>query len=243
MSLKTVVKTGLMTLSAVLLLTASPDRAQANGQERLLPPDQVTPFETGVLLLPPLDAVPDTHSQAQRAVVVRHREDYEFITRQFKMLGEAMAANAADADPKIKLADPSARTAGNLDLLAKRAGADWVVGIVVQDVKGDSNAGQSPFTVRTRVLLQVWDARRHGWLANGPYTGEDNGGGSPIFTFKYSLDKTIKGSLGDLLSPYAPVVPVVGERDLRNYLAGQKEPFVGDPKTPFSGLSGLNINP
>jgi hypothetical protein len=234
-------KTVLMTLSAVLLLTASPARSD----EKLLPPVQVTPRETRVLLLPPLDATPDAlHMLAMRGVVIRHREQYEFITRQFKMLGEAMAAKAAnDVVPQIKPVDLSARTAGVLDLLAKRAGADWVVSIAVQEAKGNSNAGRRVFTVRTCVLLKVWDARRHGWLANGLYIGKDHSGGSPIFTFKNSLDEAVKGSLGNLLGAYAPVVSVVGERDLRNYLAGQKKPFVGDPKTPFSGLSGMNVNP
>jgi hypothetical protein len=233
-------KTVLITLSAVLLLTASPARSD----EKLLPPVQVTPRETRVLLLPPQDATPDAaHMLAMRGVVIRHREQYEFITRQFKMLGEAMAAKAANDAPQIKPIDLSARTAGILDLLAKRTGADWVVSVAVQEAKGDSNAGRRVFTVRTRVLLKVWDARRHGWRANGLYNGEDHSGGSPIFTFKNSLDDAVKGSLGNILDAYAPVVSVIGERDLRNYLAGQKKPFVGDPKTPFSGLSGMNINP
>jgi len=235
--MKTDKKTVLMILSAVLLLTASPSLATEN----LLAPRQVTPRETSVLLLTPLDATPDAaHMLPARGAVIRHREEFEFITRQFKMLGEAMAAKAADDFPQIKLVDLSARTAENLDLLAKRTGADWVVSIIVQEAKGDSSAGQSAFKVRTRVLLQVWDARRHGWLANGPYTGEDNSGGSPIFMFKNSLDKAVKGSLGNLLDAYAPVVSVDGERSLKDYLAGQKVPFAGDPKTPFSGL---NVNP
>jgi len=129
-----------------------------------------------------------------------------------------MAAKAADAVPKIKLADISARTAGNMDMLARRTGADWVVSTVVQEAKADSSAGHSAFKVRTRVLLQVWDARRQGWLANGPYTGEDNGHSSPIFGFKNSLDEAVKGSLGDILGAYVPVTSLTGERDLTDYL-------------------------
>ncbi|MGA3132407.1 MAG: hypothetical protein ABSD59_16490 [Terracidiphilus sp.] len=229
-----------MTLSAVLLLAASPARAG----EKLLPPRPVTPRETSVLLLPPLDATNDAKETLPiRATTIRHKEQYEFIARQFKMLGEAMAAKAANGAPQIKLADLSARTAGNMDLLAKRAGADWVVSIVVEESKGDSNGGRGAFTVRTRVLLQVWDARRHGWLANGLYNGEDHSSSSPIFEFKNSLDEAVKYSLGSILDAYPQVVSLIGERDMRNYLYGQKKPFVGDPKTPFSGLSGLNINP
>ena len=202
MRLETGIKTGLMTLTAVLLLIISAARAE----EKLLPPRQVTPHETSVLLLPPLDATPDAaHMLAPRGLVIRHREEYEFITRQFKMLGEALAVKAAEDVPRIELVEWSARTAGNLDLLAKRTGADWVVSIVVQEAKGDSSAGKMAFKVRTRVLLQVWDARRHGWLANGPHTGQGSGGGSPIFLFRDSLDEAVKVSLGNLLNAYAPV--------------------------------------
>lgn len=218
MSLKTEIRTSVITLSSALLLTASPARAG----EKLLPPCQVTPRRTSVLLLPPLDGTPDAaHMLAPRSVVIRHREEYEFITRQFKMLGEGMAVKAADGVPKIELVDLFARTAVNLDLLAKRAGADWVVSFIVQEVEGDSSAGQSTFKVRTRVLLQVWDARRHGWLVNGPYTGQDSGGASPIFVFKSSLDEAAKGSLGRLLNAYAPSASVDGEGGLTDYLAGQ----------------------
>jgi hypothetical protein len=225
------IKAGLTTLAAVLLLTASPSRAD----EPLLAPIKVTPKETGVLLLPPLDATPDSaHMLAPRHLVIRHREECEFITRQFKMLGEAMATNAAAASPGIDLTALSERTAGNLDLLAQRTGADWVVSIVVQEAKMDSSEGG--FKIHTRVLLQVWDARRHGWLANSPYTSQVNEGGSPVFVFIDSLDDATKGSLAHLLSDYPPVVAVVSENTLTDYLAGQTKPFVGDPQTPTSGL-------
>jgi len=225
------IKPGLMTLAAVFLLTASPSRAD----EKLLSPGKVTPRETGVLLLPPLDATPDSaHMLAPRHLVIRHREEYEFITRQFKMLGETMARQAADAAPKIDLAGLSARTAGNLDLLAQRTGADWVVSLVVQEAKMDSSEGG--FKIHTCVLLQVWDARRHGWLANNSYTSQVNEGGSPVFVFKDSLDDATKGSLASLLESYPQVVSVSPENGLTDYLAGQTKPFVGKPQTPASGL-------
>jgi len=236
MRLKTNIKAGLITLSAILLSSVS-----TSCTEKLLPLDHVIPRETSVLLLPPLDATPDAADMlAPRSSVIRHREEYEFITRQFKMLGEMMAAKAARDVPQIELVDISARTAANMDVLAKRTGANWVVSIIVQEIKGDSSAGQSPFKVRSRVLLQVWDARRHGWLANNAYTGEDSGDGSPIYVFKNSLDEAVKGSLEDILDAYPPVVSVEGESSMKDYLAGQKEPFVGDAMTTFSGL---NANP
>jgi len=233
MRLKTNCKAGLTILCSVLLLTAGPARPA----ERLPAARQATARATRVLLLPALDATPDAaHMLAARGAVIRHREEYEFITRQFTMLGEAMAARAAGESPRIRLDDVSGRTAGNLDLLARRTGADWVVSIVVLEAKADSSAGHSAFSVRTQVRLQVWDARRHGWLANGAFTGTDSGGDSPVFLFKDSLDAAVKGCLGDLLGGYGAVVTVVGERDLRDYLAGQTTPFVGDAQTPFSGL-------
>lgn len=226
------VKISSLMAAAALLLATSPSRAE----EKLLPPGKVIPRETGVLLLPPLDATPDSaHMLAPRHLVIRHREEYEFITRQFKMLGEAMATNAAAASPGIDLATLSARTVQNLELLAKRTGADWVVSIVVQEARMDSSEGGA-FKIHTRVLLQVWDARRHGWLANSPYAGQASGGGSPVFLFKDSLDDATKGSLGNLLGVYPQVMALESEDSLGDYLAGQTKPFVGDPARPFSGL-------
>jgi hypothetical protein len=171
---------------------------------------------------------------APRHLVIRHREEYEFITRQFKMLGETMASQSADAAPEIDLTSLSARNAGNLDLLAQRTGAAWVVSIVVQEAKMDSSEGG--FKIHTRVLLQVWDARRHGWLANHPYTSQVNEGGSPVFVFKDSLDDATKGSLASLLESYPQVISVSPENGLTDYLAGQTKPFVGEPQTSSSGL-------
>jgi len=214
------------------LLAALPVQAD----ETLLAPVRVKPGETGVLLLPALDATADSaHMLAPRQLVIRHREEYEFITRRFKMLGEGLAAKVAAAAPGIELGDLSARTARNLDVLAQRTGADWVVTLVVEEATLDPAAG-GEFEVRTRVRLQIWDARRHGWLARTSYTAEATGGGSPVFVFKRSLDGAVKGSLRDFLLLYAPVVPVQREDSLTDYLAGQTGPFIGEPGKPFSGL-------
>ncbi len=236
MSFRFDIKAGLIAALVFFLFAGSP----ARGDEEMLAPIQVTPRETGVLLLPALDATTDSaHMQAPRRLVVRHRLEYEFITRQFKILGEGMAAKAADAAPKIELGELSNRTAGNLDLMAKRAGVDWVVSIVVEEARLDSSAG-SEFKVHTRVLLQIWDTRRHGWLANSPYTGQASGEGSPVFVFKNSLDAASKGSLANLLDVYPQVVPVLHEDSLNDYLAGQTRPFVGDPGKPFRDCQQSN---
>ena len=226
------IKISLMAVSVLCLLAASPTRAG----EEMLAPIRVTPSQTSVLLLPALDATTDSSNMlAPRQLVIRHREEFEFITRQFKMLGEALAAKAAVAAPGIELGDLSGRTAANLDLIAKRTGADWVVSLVVEEAKLDSSGGDG-FKVHTRVLLQVWDARRNGWLVNHSYTGQTDGGGSPVFVFKNSLDDAIKGSLVKLLGVYPQLVAVLHEDSLNDYLAGQTRPFVGDPGKPFSGL-------
>ena len=208
--------------------------------DRSASPEKVIPQETGVLLLPALDATTDSaHMQAPRQAVIRHRVEYEFITRQFKMLGETMAAKAADNAPRIDLENLSTRTAENLDELARRAGADWVVNVVVENVHLDStNSGQ--FDVGTRIRLQIRDARRRDWLFNDSYSGHANGAGSPVFVFKDSIDNATKDSLRKALNAYPATVAVSQENSLTDYLAGQTEPFVGDPATPFSGVK---VNP
>jgi hypothetical protein len=210
-------KGGLVAVSAILLLTGLPVRAD----DMLLAPMKVTPRETRVLLLPALDATPDSADMlGLRRAVIRHRQEREFITRQFKVLGDAMAVKAADSPPKIDLASLSARTSRNLDLLAKRADADWVVSTVVQEVKMDSSDG-GEFKIHTRVLLQIWDARRQGWLANNPYTSHTDEGGSPIFAFKDSLDDAAKDSLGNILGSYPQVISLPQEQSAYDYSAVQ----------------------
>ena len=220
MSFQSYLKGGLVVVSAILLLTGLPVRAD----DMLLAPIKVTPPETRVLLLPALDATPDSADMlGLRRAVIRHRQEYEFITRQFKMLGDAMAVKAADSSPKIDLASLSARTSRNLDLLAKRADADWVVSTVVQEVKMDSSDGNE-FKIHTRVLLQIWDARRQGWLANNPYTSHADEGGSPIFVFKDSLDDAARDSLKNILGGYPQVISPPQEHGAYNYSAGQTAP-------------------
>jgi hypothetical protein len=149
-------------------------------------------------------------------------------------LGETLAAKAADVAPGVDLARVSARTAGNLDLLAKRAGADWVVNVVVQ--AADANSDESGvFKIETRLLVQVWDARRHDWLINSSFTGQAGGHGSPVMMFMHSLDDATKVALQNLVGPYPPVVAVESENSLVDYLAGQTGPVVGDPKKTVTG--------
>jgi hypothetical protein len=205
----------------------------------VLPPLPVAPPETAVLLLPALDATADSiNMQQPRQVVIRHRVQAEFISRHFKMLGESLAMKAAVLSPGIDLALGSARTPGNLDELARRTGADWVVNLVVQEVEGDIPEG-GDFKARTRLLVQVWDARRHDWLVNESHAGLAAGQGSPVMVFMRSLDDATTASLAGLLEPYPKVVPIEREASLADYLAGQTQPVVGDPARSFSGLKSV----
>jgi hypothetical protein len=215
-------------LLGVLLLAAAPLLRSADrpGVSSLLPQ------ETGVLLLPALDATRDAaNMQAPRQLVIRHRQQAEFIARHFKMLGETLALKAAGVSPAVDLATLSARTAENLDLLGKRAGAEWVVHTVVEDAQADETS--AGFIAKTRLLLQVWDVRRHDWLVNDRYTGEATGSGAPPMIFLRSLDNATKGALASVLDAYPAVVTVEGEDSLADYLADQTAPVVGDPKKPF----------
>jgi len=225
------IKAGTLALSAVFLLASG--RAQADDGSV---PLQAIPSETSVLLLPALDATKDAeHMQAPRQLVIKHWEQFEFITRHFKVLGDAMAAKAADAEPKIDLGKLSDRTPENLDAMAKRTGADLVVDVTIEAARMDAEAG-GEYTIHTRVHMQIWDARHHAWVINGPYAGEIHGGGSPVFAFKDSLADALKSPLAKLLDAYPQVVTVSDENSLKDYLAGQTEPFLGDPNTTFGGL-------
>jgi hypothetical protein len=229
------VVTSLPVVSAAYVLAAL---AVSAGEERL-PSAQVVTHETSVLLLPALDlSAESTNMLAPRQLVIRHREQYEFITRRFKVLGETLAVQAAHEVPKFDLNQAVARKPETLDALANRAGADWVVSTVVESAKLELTS-ENTFAVRTRVRLQIRDSRRRDWLVDGTFEGQAKGVGSPVFVFKDSLDDAVKRALGTLLDPYPKKVTVLEENGLKDYLIGQKEPFLGDPAKPFSGLSAV----
>jgi hypothetical protein len=231
MTLRFYLKTARFAALAILIALSGGKTARAD--EPALSPVAVVPREIGVLLLPAVDTTPEASNMlAPRQSVIRHRQQAEFIARQFKILGETLASKAAKVSPSIDLTQVSARTPANIDLLARRAGADWVVHTVVEEVKADSD-DRGTFTINTRLLLQVWDVHRHDWLINQRYTGQATGSGSPIMIFMHSLDDATKGALGNLVGSYPRLVTVEGEDSLTDYLAGQAAPVVGDPEKPF----------
>jgi hypothetical protein len=198
------------------------------------------PRETTVLLLPTLDATPDSaHMQAARQFAVRREMEYAFLTRQFKVMGESMAVASAGRSPEMNISHPSDRTPENLDRLAGRAGASWVVNFIILDVKMDSSPegiSSGAFTVNTHILLQVRDCAHHRWAANGDYVQRTKGTGSPIFIFKESLEAATNESLSAFLKDFPQVVPVSRDGSISDYLAGQSRPFIGDRSVEFKGI-------
>lgn len=188
----------------------------------------MAPAETTVLLLPALDATPDARNmQAPRRSVISHRAQYEFLTRGFKVFGEKQAAAVANRSPAIDLDSLLARTPAELDRLAKRAGADWVVNVVVQDVDANPDDG-GRFKIKSRVLLQVWDAPRREWRIDSPVAGEADGEGSPVMLFMQSLDRATAAALTPLLDGLPKVIALEAEASLVDYLANQPAPSPGE---------------
>ena len=225
---------------AVLALGFAAGAAGASAADRPPAATMVRPPETGVLLLPALDATADSeHMQGPRQFAIRRVAEGEFIARQFKVMGEAMAARAASADPPVDLACLSARNAENLNLLARRMRADWVVNLVVESVTMDSSLGPNSdggFKIHSRVRLQVWDARHRHWLVDRSFTDDSRGDGSPIMVFKESLGAAVSGALTSVLGAYPKIVPITHSGAVVDYLAGQTAPVVGDPGHEFKGL-------
>jgi hypothetical protein len=197
----------------------------------------VVPRETRVLLLQPIDGTVDSAVlRPARQRIIRLRQQYEFISRQFVVLGEGMAAKAAASQPPLSLeGNADGRTAETLDRLARRIGVDWAVSITVREIKTDPSDGSS-FKVHSSLLIQIWDARSHTWLAQLPYVGHLAGGGSPGWLFIKSLEAATGEALTEILARYPQKVIVSRDGSIVDYLAGQEEPFVGDPATPFRGL-------
>jgi hypothetical protein len=222
--------------------------AVADADEGTLPLVSVFPPRTGVLLLPALDTEPwSANVLAQRQLIVRRRVEYEFIARQFKVSGEALARRAAELPPQIDLSTESGRSEPNLDALAGRTGASWVVGLTVQEVAADARAPGGDFHCHCQVLLRIWDATRHGWMENGSYIGHDTGGSSsPVWLFKESIDSATQVALAPLLGRYPETIRVAPVNTVGDYLKGQTDAFVGDPKVPFAGMGKMwpeNVRP
>jgi hypothetical protein len=201
----------------------------------------IVPRETKVLLLQPIDATVDSAAlHPLRQKIIRLRQQYEFIGRQFAVLGEGIAAKAASRPPRLDLEGESGRSAENMDEIARRADADWSVSVTVLEIKTDPSGGMG-FNVHSIVLIRIRDARRHVWLAERPYVGRVAGVGAPGRLFIASLRAATGEALAAVLVAYPRVVRISQDGSIVDYLAGQSAAFIGDPATPFLGLNAAQV--
>jgi hypothetical protein len=197
----------------------------------------IEPSKIKVLLLPALDE--SGRRSPLYVQIVRLRQQYQFINRHFVVLGEGMAAQAAQKDPGLKIDSSSDRSAKALDELGARTGADWVVSLAVQkvDYEDDPFFDGTHFKGYTTLKLQVRDARRRTWLTNREHTSRATGGGAPPEILLISIWNAAEEALATVLSRYPEVVPVSQDGAIVDYLKGQTEPFIGEPGKSFSGLT------
>ena len=180
-----------------------------------------------VLLLPAHDLTPDAKNMlAPRQAVVRHRLQFEFLSRRFPLLAENAATQAAATAPALAL-DAAARLPdASLDELGRRADADWVVQTAVEHVEASPNA-TGGLTIQSRVQLQIRDVRHHTWILDRDYTDETPVNGSPIMGFLQSLNAAVRTPLAAALADHPATVSLEGDGDLRDYLAAPAAPGSG----------------
>ena len=228
---KLILATGL----AVLGLAAPAARVLADD-------DAVTPNKTTVMLLPALDQVGGEAGGNRFAglheAIVTHRMEYEFIAREFKVIGPTMSGGIG-AKAGVNLADPALRTSDNLKKLATAAGADWVVSLDVLEYAHD-NYTKGNRTDHVKLHMLVVNAKDGSVLADKDVLKTQNSAGINIGVLGLmiqTLDYTTKESLANLLEPYSETVKVDNEMGTDDYLRGQKNPITGDPKKLFTALS------
>lgn len=201
---------------------------------------RIEPSQIKVLLLPAIDEPTGSEPRSRlREQIVRLRQQYQFISRQFIVLGEVMAVQASKQNPALKIDSSRDRSAEVLDELAARTGADWVVSLAMQEVGYDDDPAfdGTHFTARTTLKLQVRDARGHIWLANRNHTSRATAGGAPPEILLACTLNVADEALITVLAPYPEVVPVSLNGAIVDYLKGQTAPFVGERGKEFSGLT------
>ncbi len=232
-------------ISALIVTAVATFAVVANSDE--LPAIPVTPAQTKILILPVLDETGDRPDmQKEHTEFGNHRLEYEFITRGFQVLGPDIATRAARADD-IDLDDVDSRTKASMKQLAKDTGADWVVaGAIIEVHSSSSHFDQKRATAK--VQMRILDVAQDGWIANRFF--EDHKDSSLMIgtigttgLFRAAIDTTLQRSTSNLLDPYKQTVSVYGEFSQNDYLAGQTSVFIGDPKTPFNGLSNDETAP
>lgn len=222
----------LATIAAVLALAAPAMRSMADDD------DSVTPSKTTVLLLPVLDATGDGHMGGLHTAILSHRMEYEFITRQFTIIGPSMGSGLVQK-AGLSATDITQRTTDQMAKMAQAAGADWVVSIVCLEFKHDTFTPGNR-TDDVKVHLLVYDAKGGDVLADKDVVTTKNSAGQNIGVLGLicaTLDAGAQETLKNLLSAYPETVKVENEGGTEDYFYGQTKPVTGDPKKPFTDLN------
>jgi len=216
-------------LAAVVICFAAP---AAVTHAANLAPEKVNPPDTKVLLLPSLDREPmKTVMAPLRVMIMNHHLESVFLTRDFSVLGPNMAQTSATT-LGIDVAD-----AGNMTKLAQQSGADWVIGTAITDSSLKPGASNT-LNITVNLHVNIYDAKRKGWLMDKDFVVTKNSGAIPIGPmgmYQMGIEAAIDTAIGPLIADYPQIVKL-GDVGTNDYLPGQKEPFVGDPKKEFDGL-------
>lgn len=200
--------------------------------------DTVVPSKTTVLILPTVDTcVEGAHFAGLHTAVVTHRLEYEFLERQFRVIGPVMA-KAAATKVKVDLTDPTLRTTDTLKKMADATKADWVVSMNVMEVKHDTMTPGNR-TDHSKMHLLVYDAKNGEILADKDVLKTSNSAGQNIGVLGLMIQTmtvTTQYAVKNLLSPYPEVVKVDDESGADDYLFNQTAPVTGDPKKIFTSL-------
>jgi hypothetical protein len=197
------------------------------------------PSDTVVLLLPPVDATVDAARLAPlREQVIRLEMEYQFIARQFMVVGDRLAAKVAEQSPGIDLGGKGGASERAMDGLARRTRARLVVGITASEVVSVASTGPG-FQARSTIDLRIWDSQSRRWLVKGARQGFASRGGPPGWLFIGSLRDAVGSALADCLKRYPEVVKVSRSGAIVDYLKGQTAPFVWTGDGSFEGLGRL----
>ena len=220
---------------AVLGLAAPVARAFADD-------DAIVPSKTTVMLLPVLDQTGGPTGGDRFAglheAIANHRMEYEFISRQFNMIGPGMSTAAAQK-AGINVTDPALRNSDTLKKIGATSGADWVVSVDVLEYAHDSFQ-QGNRTDHVKLHLLVVNAKDGSVLADKDVLKTKNSEHQNIGVLGLmiaTLDYSTKEAFKNLLDDYPATVKVDNEMGTDDYLLGQTKPIMGDPKKTFTDLS------
>ncbi|MGO8670529.1 MAG: hypothetical protein ACLQVD_04070 [Capsulimonadaceae bacterium] len=209
-----------------------------------LSPKNVKPTKTSILVLPSIDQSTLARVHELHEAIATHQIEYEFLTRDFKVAGPELAKVAASVSA-IDLTSADGRTLDNLKAIAKQSHADWVVSAVITQF-----ASQHPmtgdWTVKPTIHVEVYEAKRNGWILNAIYTGMKNSGGvamGPLEMYDGAINETIPLTLAPLVAQYPQIVEVGNPGGSNDYMTGQSIFYLPDPKLEFDGFGMIGRPP